>query len=184
MVAQEWSRMTRVHEDVESVWEYPRPPRLEPTAARVRVEHRGVLVADTARAMRVLETSHPPVFYLPPEDVRMDLLRRSTSAAGTRGSFCEWKGRALYWELDLSPVLGEATGESAALLVEDVAWSYPQPTPGFAALKDHLAFYASRVDACFVDGERVQAQAGDFYGGWITSRVQGPLKGAPGTRGW
>ena len=160
----------------ESVWDYPRPPRLEPTASRLRVEHRGVVIAETGRALRVLETSHPPVFYLPPEDIRTDLLQRSDAAGGSgqRGSFCEWKGSAVYWDLLLP-------GETP---VAAVAWSYPFPTKGFAALQHHLAFYASRVDGCWVDGERVAAQAGDFYGGWITSRVTGPFKGAPGTRGW
>ena len=132
---------------VESVWDYPRPPRLEPAASRLRMEHRGVVVAETVRALRVLETSHPPVFYLPPEDIRMDLLRRSDAAGGLgqRGSFCEWKGSAVYWDLVLP-------GE---MPVAAVAWSYPQPTRSFAGLRDHLAFYASRVDACWVDGERV-----------------------------
>ena len=160
----------------ESVWDYPRPPRLEPTGSQLRVEHRGVVIAETGRAMRVLETSHPPVFYLPPEDIRMDLLRRSdvTDGSGQRGSFCEWKGSAVYWDLLLS-------GEDA---VAAAAWSYPHPTPKFSALRGFLAFYASRVDVCVVDGEQVQAQPGDFYGGWITSRVTGPFKGAPGTQGW
>ncbi len=156
---------------MESVWDYPRPPRLEPTGARLRVVHRGVVIAETSRALRVLETSHPPVFYLPPADVRIDLLERSPS----RSSFCEFKGAAVYWTLVLPGGAGA---------VPDVAWSYSRPTAAFAGLRDHLAFYASRVEECTVDGERVQAQAGDFYGGWITSRVVGPFKGAPGTRGW
>ena len=143
----------------------------------MRVVHRGVVIAERARALRVLETSHPPVFYLPPADVRTDLLRPSATATGRRGSFCEWKGVAAYWTLDLH-------GAGVDAVVEDVGWSYPQPTASCAALKAFLASYASRVDACSVDGEPVQAQAGDFYGGWITSRVRGPFKGAPGTRGW
>ena len=161
---------------VESVWDYPRPPRLEATDSVIRVVHRGVLVAETRRALRVLETSHPPVFYLPPEDVRLDLLRLSA----TRQSFCEFKGVASYWDLDLRSAIGAGSGT----LVADVGWTYAQPTRPFAGLRDHLALYASRVDECSVDGERVQAQAGDFYGGWITSRVVGPFKGGPGTRGW
>lgn len=166
---------------VESVWDYPRPPRLERTSSHLRIQHRGVVIADTARAWRVLETSHPPVFYLPPGDLRMDLLRPSQA----RRSFCEFKGVATYWNLDLSsePLAGEAPGSSGILLA-NVAWSYPEPTAGFAPIRDHLAFYASRVDECTVDGERVMAQPGDFYGGWITSAVQGPFKGAPGTAGW
>ena len=159
---------------VESVWDYPRPPRLEPTASHVRIVHGGIILADTRRALRVLETTHPPVFYLPPADIRMDQLQPSQA----RRSFCEFKGLATYWTL-LSPGAG-----TEAPTVANVAWSYPEPTEPFAALRDHLAFYASRVDECSVDGEIVQAQPGDFYGGWITSRVKGPFKGAPGTGGW
>ena len=161
----------------ESVWDYPRPPRLEPTGSDLRIVHQGVLLAETSRALRILETSHPPVFYLPPGDVRLDLLRRSAS----RGSFCEFKGVATYWTLDLTATLPPGT---PGAIVQDVAWSYAQPTTSFAALRDYLAFYASRVDECTVDGERVQPQEGDFYGGWITARVIGPFKGPPGTRGW
>jgi uncharacterized protein (DUF427 family) len=133
----------------------------------------GIILAETRRGMRVLETSHPPVYYIPSENVRMDLLRPSE----TRHSFCEFKGVATYWTLAIPAAGGEG-------VIEDVAWSYPEPARGFEPLRDFLAFYASRVDECTVDGERVRAQAGDFYGGWITSRVSGPFKGAPGTRGW
>ena len=149
----------------ESVWDYPRPPRLEPTSRRIRIVLAGQTLADTTQAVRILETSHPPVYYLPPAQVRMDLLRRSAS----RGSFCEFKGVATYWSL----------GPAA-----DVAWSYEQPTGSYAALAGHLAFYASRVDECWVDDEQVVPQPGDFYGGWITADLRGPFKGAPGTRGW
>ncbi len=138
----------------------------------MRVEHGGRVIADSAHTLRILETSHPPVYYIPPADVQMDLLE--ASARG--GSFCEFKGVAAYWSLRLK---GEA-----AVRIADVAWSYPSPSPRYAALKDHLAFYASRVDGCFVDGEQVVPQAGDFYGGWITSQVSGPFKGAKGTLGW
>ncbi len=161
----------------ESVWDYPRPPRLEVTDSVIRIAHRGIAIAETRRAFRILETSHPPVFYLPPGDLRMDLLRVSSR----RGSFCEFKGIARYWSLDLTAELG-AGAEDA--VVPDLAWSYPDPTPQYAALRDHLAFYASRVDLCSVDGEMVVPQPGDFYGGWITSKVKGPFKGPPGTRGW
>lgn len=154
---------------VESVWDYPRPPRLEPTERRLRIVHRGVLLAETTRALRVLETSHPPVYYLPPEDVAMQYLKASQQ----RQSFCEFKGLASYWDLGID-------GEP----VKGVAWSYANPTARFAALRDYLAFYANRVDECWVDDERVQPQPGDFYGGWITSQVSGPFKGAPGTMGW
>ena len=152
----------------ESVWDYPRPPRLEPSDKLIRVEFGGETVAETRRAYRVLETSHPPVYYVPPDDVRGEFLLPSASS-----SFCEWKGRSAYHTLD---VRGRR--------VTDCAWSYPDPSPTFRAIRGYLAFYPGRVDACFVDGERVQAQAGDFYGGWITSQVVGPFKGGPGTGGW
>lgn len=155
---------------MESVWDYPRPPALVPDARRVRIEHAGVVVADTVRALRVLETSHPPTWYLPPDAVAPGLLH----PAGGRGTVCEWKGRATFWDLHVP---------DAEPLVR-VAWSYPDPVPAFAALRDHLAFYPSRLDGCFVDDERVTAQDGDFYGGWITADVRGPFKGAPGTLGW
>ena len=161
----------------ESVWDYPRPPRLEATSSLVRIVHGGVVLAETRRALRVLETSHPPVFYLPPADVRMDFMR----PAKRPGSFCEFKGVATYWSLDVTAELVTAT---AGAFVPDVAWSYAHPTAAYAALRDHLAFYASRVDLCTVDGERVRPQEGDFYGGWITGKVRGPFKGPPGTRGW
>ena len=127
-----------------------------------------VQIACSQRTHRVLETSHPPVYYVPPADIQMANLVRSD-----RASFCEWKGRAVYYDLQFGN-----------RLMESVAWSYPDPTAGFLAIRDHLAFYPSRVDACYVDDERVQAQAGDFYGGWITRDIVGPFKGAPGTMGW
>ena len=160
---------------VESVWDYPRPPRLEPTPSHIRILHRGILIADTTHALRILETSHPPVFYIPPADIALKFLIRSPR----RGSFCEFKGTATYWTLDVTPAL-----DSPAPPSPDAAWSYAQPTPPYAALRDHLAFYATRVDECTVDGELVAPQPGDFYGGWITSRVKGPFKGPPGTMGW
>ncbi|MGE3643474.1 MAG: DUF427 domain-containing protein [Beijerinckiaceae bacterium] len=152
----------------ESVWDYPRPPRLEPVAARLRVEFASATIADTIRGLRLLETSHPPVYYFPPEDVASELLRAETGS-----SFCEFKGVARYWSIAANGRFSRAA-----------AWSYPQPTGEYAALKDHLAVYASKVDACFVGEEKVQAQAGDFYGGWITARIAGPFKGPPGTRFW
>ncbi|MGI4854575.1 MAG: DUF427 domain-containing protein [Janthinobacterium lividum] len=160
--------------EVESVWDYPRPPRLERSARLLRIVHGGEVIAKTTNAWRILETSHPPVYYIPQADLAMQFLVRSQR----RSSFCEWKGYAAYWSLDLRSV---APGSA---LVTDAAWSYPDPTASYAGLRDHLAFYASRVDECTVDGERVQAQPGDFYGGWITSHVRGPFKGAPGTLGW
>ena len=152
----------------ESVWDYPRPPRLEQSAKRIRIEFAGEVIAETIRAIRVLETSHPPVFYIPPDDVREQFLIRSAKT-----SFCEFKGRAGYFDL----IVGEIRSK-------DAGWFYPNPSPKFAEIRDHLTFYPSRVDACFVDGERVKSQEGDFYGGWITREIVGPFKGAPGTWGW
>ena len=152
----------------ESVWDYPRPPRLEPVPARIRVVVDGVAIADTTRAFRVLETSHAPSYYLPPGDVRMDLLRRSSTS-----SVCEWKGVASYWSL-----------ETMARRIPDLAWSYDRPSPGFEAIRGHLAFYASKADEAWVGDERATPQAGGFYGGWMTSRIAGPVKGEPGSRGW
>jgi len=153
---------------MESVWDYPRPPRVEPSARRVRVLVGDVVVADTTRALRVLETSHPPVYYIPPEDVRSEYLRPSR-----RRTFCEFKGEASYHDL----VVGERE-------IRDAGWYYPRPAPGFEALRDHVAFYPGRVDAAYVGDEQVRAQAGDFYGGWITAEIEGPFKGGPGTAGW
>ena len=152
----------------ESVWDYPRPPRLEPANRHIQVIFNGITIADTRRALRVLETSHPPVYYLPPEDVRMEYLLRANGS-----SFCEWKGQARYFTVRV--------GEREAV---KAAWSYPNPTPAFQALKDYLAFYAGPMDACLVDDEQVMAQPGGFYGGWITNDVVGPFKGGPGTMGW
>jgi uncharacterized protein (DUF427 family) len=152
----------------ESVWDYPRPPALEPCSRRIRVIFNGVTLADTRQAQRLLETSHPPVYYIPPSDIRRAYLTPTPKA-----SFCEWKGVASYYSL----TVGDRSSENAA-------WTYLEPTPRFAAIQGYLAFYPSRVDACWVDNERVQAQAGDFYGGWITSEIVGPFKGEPGTWGW
>ena len=152
----------------ESVWDYPRPPRLEPVPARLRVVFGGETIADSTSGYRVLETSHPPVYYIPPADIRMDVMRPAPGS-----SWCEFKGQASYWSI-------EAGGRRS----ENAAWSYPDAVAGLRAIAGHLAFYASRVDDCFVGDERVQPQDGDFYGGWITSQVVGPFKGGPGTRGW
>jgi uncharacterized protein (DUF427 family) len=152
----------------ESVWDYPRPPALVPSAEHVRVVLGGVVIADTRAALRVLETSHPPTYYLPAADFRPGALR---SAPG--GSLCEWKGEASYVDL-----LG------GDLVATRAGWCYPTPTADFAALADHVAVYPGAVDACTVDGEVVRPQPGDFYGGWVTDRVVGPFKGEPGTRSW
>lgn len=152
----------------ESVWDYPRPPRLEETDERVKVVFGGVTLAYTARAKRVLETSHPPVYYIPPEDIRTEYL---TLARGT--SFCEWKGAARYYDVST-----EERMERRA------AWFYPDPVPAYRDLKHYVAFYPSLMDACWVGGKKVRAQEGDFYGGWITSDIVGPFKGGPGTWSW
>ena len=152
----------------ESVWDYPRPAIAEPTSRRIRIAHRGVVIADTASAVRTLETSHPPSYYIPQADILMSALRRSACR-----SFCEWKGDAIYYDLAID-----------GALLRDVAWSYPAPTPGFAMLRDHLAFYAAPFDGCYVDGARVAPQPGGFYGGWITADLAGPFKGVPGSQGW
>ncbi|MBX3066776.1 MAG: DUF427 domain-containing protein [Anaerolineae bacterium] len=152
----------------ESVWDYPRPPRVEPTSKRIRVIFNGVTIADSTRAFRVLETSHPPVYYLPVEDVRMLFLRKTD-----RETLCEFKGLAAYFTI----AVGDKTAANAA-------WCYPDPTEGYEAIRDHIAFYPGRMEACYVDEEKVQAQDGDFYGGWITSEIVGPFKGSAGTWGW
>lgn len=152
----------------ESVWDYPRPPRLEPSSKRVRIIFNDETIVDTTGAYRVLETSHPPTYYIPPEDIKMEYLQPTN-----RQTFCEWKGRGSYYTIQV--------GEKQA---PNAAWYYPQPTPDFTDIKDYVAFYPSRMDACYVDDEQVQAQEGDFYGGWITSEIIGPFKGGGGTWGW
>lgn len=154
----------------ESVWDYPRPPRVEPSDELVIVRFGGETIAESRRSVRVLETSHPPVYYVPFETVAPGAL---VPDPGARRTFCEWKGFATYW----TAVAGGARSPAAA-------WSYPSPTPGFEVLAGHVAFYPARVDGATVDGEAVITQRGDFYGGWITSRVRGPFKGGPGTAGW
>lgn len=153
----------------ESVWDYPRPPRLERINKHLRVEFNGRVIAETNLGYRMLETSHPPVYYFPPESVHMEFLHPSTG----RSTFCEFKGEAAYWDL----IVGDRESKRAA-------WSYPAPRPVFQLIADYLAFYPDRVDACYVNDERVQAQEGDFYGGWITSDIVGPFKGGEGTWGW
>ncbi len=152
----------------ESVWDYPRPPALERVTKRIRIVFNGQVIADSTSAWRVLETSHPPVYYLPPSDLRLEHLER---AAGM--SWCEWKGVAQYWTVRV--------GDAAA---ERVGWSYPDPVARFEALRDHIAFYAGPMDSCTVDGVEVEPQPGGFYGGWITPEIRGPFKGGPGTAGW
>ncbi|WP_435881369.1 DUF427 domain-containing protein [Streptomyces parvulus] len=153
----------------ESVWDYPRPPALREDARVVRVECAGHVVAETREAVRVLETSHPPVFYVPPSDVATELLRPAAEAP----TWCEWKGEATYWDA----VVGSDRRSGAA-------WSYPAPAPGYERIAGFFAFYPGRMDRCTVGDQVVGAQRGDFYGGWITAEVRGPFKGAPGTGMW
>ena len=152
----------------ESVWDYPRPPRVEPFSGSVTIELGGQVIASTRRSWRVLETSHPPTFYLPRSCFRDGVLRSADGA-----TWCEWKGQARYFDL--------VTPERVAA---KAAWSYPVPTPGFAAIAGAIAVMPGLVDRCTVGGETVVPQPGGFYGGWITSQVVGPFKGGPGSLGW
>jgi uncharacterized protein (DUF427 family) len=152
----------------ESVWDYPRPPRLEATNKHLQVYFAAELIADTKRAFRVLETSHSPVYYFPPDDVNQSILRPSRGS-----SFCEFKGQASYFGLKL-----------ADRFTDRAAWFYQRPLSGFELMANYIAFYPSLMDQCLVDGELAQAQAGGFYGGWITKDVVGPFKGEPGTMFW
>lgn len=152
----------------ESVWDYPRPPRLESFPGHLRIVHKGIILADTNQAYRVLETSHPPTYYLPQTDIRMDHFQPNP-----KRTFCEWKGTGAYFDLHLD-----------GKVIKEIGWYYPEPSKTFAPIKNYVAFYASKLDQCFVNDELVQAQAGDFYGGWITSNIKGPFKGGAGTWGW
>lgn len=152
----------------ESVWDYPRPPRVEPVAARVRVEFGGRVIAESTRALRVCETSSPPVHYVPPADVDLSCLM-----LGERTSFCEWKGVARYW-----------TVLTGARVAKDAAWSYPEPDPGYEAITNYLSFYPRRMDTCYVGQHRVTPQPGFYYGGWVTPDLVGPFKGIPGSEAW
>ncbi len=152
----------------ESVWAYPRPAIAQPFTGRVEIVHAGRVIADTRASVRTLETSHPPSYYIPPADIDASVLRPSR-----RTSFCEWKGVATYVDVVID-----------GRVFADIGWRYADPTPAFAMLRDHIAFYADPFDECCIDGERVVPQPGGFYGGWITSGVVGPFKGVPGSRFW
>jgi uncharacterized protein (DUF427 family) len=154
---------------MENVWDYPRPPALEPCHRRVRVTLGGVTIAESTAALRVLETSHPPAIYVPLRDIAPGALR----PADARRTLCEYKGAATYFDV----VGGDAVARAAA-------WAFPDPSARYADLLDHVAFHPGRMDACLLDDEIVQAQEGDFYGGWITADIEGPFKGPPGTWGW
>jgi len=152
----------------ESVWDYPRPPKLERIGESVRVIFNGKVLAETNDALRILETSHPPTVYIPKKDIDLSMLEEAS-----RNTYCEWKGKGSYYHL----IDGDR-------VVENAAWYYHNPRNAYADLKDHIAFYPSKVDQCFIGDEEVEAQAGDFYGGWITSKIVGPFKGGEGTFGW
>jgi len=152
----------------ERVADYPRPPALVESTELVRVEALGQLVCRTGRSLRVLETFHPPTYYLPPQAVRLELLQSSGGS-----SYCEWKGLARYFDLVLDP------GGPAERRLRRAGWTYPEPNQAFAALAGWFAVYPALMDGCWVDGELVTPQPGGFYGGWITSRVAGPFKGDP-----
>lgn len=152
----------------ESVWDFPRPPRVETVPWRIRVVHGGEVIVDAPEVVRVLETSQAPAYYVAFEHIADEHLRPNTHR-----SFCEWKGIATYADV----VVGDRVATRAA-------WSYGEPTPGFEAITGHWAFYAQSLDECWVDDERVLPNDGNFYGGWVTAQVQGPIKGAPGTLHW
>lgn len=152
----------------ESVWNYPRPPMLEPSSKHIEVIFNSNKIVDSRSVLRVLETSHPPVYYIPPADVQMQFLVPSRKRTG-----CEWKGTAVYYHVQV--------GERR---VENAVWSYPAPRAGYENLAGYLAFYPQSMDACYVDGERVTPQPGFFYGGWITADIAGPFKGEAGSETW
>lgn len=152
----------------ESVWDFPRPPVAQPTSAHLLVVLAGRAIAETRRGMRTIETSHPPTYYFPIEDVAARVLQSSAAR-----SFCEWKGEATYFH-----------AATRGQLRTNAAWSYRRPSRSFEAIRDYVAFYAGEMDGCFVDGAPVTPQPGGFYGGWITARVAGPFKGIAGSHGW
>lgn len=152
----------------ESVWDYPRPPRVEDTGKHVEVFFNNILIADSSSAKRMIEKSSPPVYYIPREDIEMKYLVPSSKI-----TVCEWKGEAMYYSVSVHD-----------RVAENAAWCYADPVTGYESIKDYIAFYPQMMDACFVDGELAKAQPGRFYGGWITSDIVGPFKGEPGTEGW
>ncbi len=152
----------------ESVWDYPRPPRIEDSPKHVEVFFNNVLIADSTDTKRVLETSSPPVYYIPREDIEIKYLIPTG-----RMTVCEWKGAATYYAVSVHDKRSE-----------NAAWCYPDPAPGYEGIRDYIAFYPQMMDACYLDGELVKGQAGRYYGGWITADIAGPFKGEPGTEGW
>ncbi len=152
----------------ENVWDYPRPPALEKITNEIKIIFNNEILAQSTNSYRILETSHPPVYYIPVEDVKQEFLKPTE---GT--SFCEWKGIASYYDVQVKEKLAKK-----------VAWDYPKPTKRYIAIKNHIAFYAEPMDACYVDEEKVIPQPGNFYGGWITKNLVGPFKGTPGSLQW
>lgn len=148
----------------QSVWDYPRPPKIEDCSKHIKVISCGITIADTIHSKRVLETGSPPVYYIPPEDVKKEYL----SPADNK-TFCEWKGEASYYHLNIG-------GKQ----VRYACWYYPNPTPEFEQIKNYIAFYAQKMDECYIDDELVTPQPGKFYGGWITKEIVGPFKGEEG----
>lgn len=159
---------TKLGPGQQSVWDYPRPPRWEACPEKIKILVDGQVIAKSDQTKRVLETSHPPVYYIPPADICIELLEPTH-----RQTWCEWKGRAIYFNV----IVGDRK-------IENAAWSYPSPVPSFEGIRAHLAFYPHLMDACFVGEEQVHPQAGGFYGGWVTRNIVGPFKGEPGTQGW
>lgn len=152
----------------ESVWDYPRPPKVEPFSSHIRISHQSQTLIDTNRSFKLMETSHPPTYYLPISDFKQGVLRENEHR-----TFCEFKGVANYFDLIID-----------GNIFHNIGWTYHLPNKYYLMLKDHISLYASKLDACYVNNEKVSAQEGDFYGGWITSNIVGPFKGAPGTYGW
>ncbi len=152
----------------ESVWEYPRPAILQDTDKHLKVICKGIVLAETTRGKRVLETSHPPTYYFPPEDIKLEHL-----IATHKKNICEWKGAYQYYDIKIGDQL-----------IKYAAWRYFNPTPNFLPIQEYYGFIAALMDACYVNDELVKPQSGDFYGGWITADIVGPFKGEPGTWGW
>lgn len=162
------SEIERPGPSQESVWDYPRPPRVEPVEETLKVILGGDTIAETKAGLRVIETAGAPVYYFPPEDVRGGTLQPTAQT-----SFCEWKGVAQYCSLSAESVRAE-----------NAAWSYAAPSQGYESIAGYIAFYPSKVDACFVGPEKARPQPGGFYGGWVTDKICGPIKGLPGSEGW
>jgi uncharacterized protein (DUF427 family) len=152
----------------ESVWDYPRPPKIEKTSKHLKVVVQNTLIAETRKGLRILETSHPPVYLFPPENVKMEFLKPNLEIA-----FCEFKGKTNYYDVKVD-----------SQILYDVAWVYFKPTSLFEAIRGYIGFFAHKTDGCFVDGEQITPQEGGFYSGWITKDIVGPFKGGSGTWDW